>query len=249
MDRSGERIDELLWRGLRIIQNPRWFCFSLDAVLLAHFASVKKGDRVVDLGTGTGVIPLLLAARVRELNITGLEIIPQVVEMARRSVALNQLGNVVAIVEGDIKDASKILGRGQFNLVVSNPPYVQGDAGRVCSCDIKAAARTEILCNLEDVIREAAGLVNSDGRVAFVHRPSRLAGLMYLMRMYRLEPKRMRLVYPLPGREPNLVLVEGIKNRHSDLMCYSPLYVYKQPGVYSDEMKKIFAGEFLPVEW
>lgn len=244
-----ERVDSLLWRGLKIIQNPDWFCFSLDAVLLAYFATIKPGDRVVDLGTGTGVIPLLLVARTRKVNIIGLEIKAEIIGMARRTLLLNGLTEYISLVEGDIKNSAAILGRGQYDLVTSNPPYARASSGRISMSPIKAAARTEILCSLEDVVREGAGLLNAEGRLALIHRPSRLADVLFYMRQYGIEPKRMRLIHPRPEKEPNLVLVEGIKNGKKDLVVYPPLYVYDSPGAYSKEMTEIFSGSFLPEEW
>lgn len=244
MQQSEERIDDLLWRNLKIIQNPEWFCFSLDAVLLADFVTLRSGDRVADLGTGTGVIPLLLSARVRSANIVGLEIKPEVADMAQRSVALNGLARHIVIKVGDIRSAVYQLGKGAFDLVVSNPPYAPVGSGKISSSFIKAAARTEILCTLEDVIREASVLLNSEGRFALVHRPSRIGEILFLMRDFKLEPKRMRFVHPAARNEPNLVLVEGIKNGKKDVQVLPPLFIYQETGVYSEEMKTIFHGKF-----
>jgi len=242
-------MDDLIWRNLKIIQNPRWFCFSLDAILLADFATIKPGDRVVDLGTGTGVLPLLLCARVRDIRIIGLEIKAEVVDMAQRSVALNGLGEHILIREGDIRTAASDLGKGGFDLVVSNPPYAPAGSGKVSGCAIKAAARSEVLCKLEDVIQEAAALLNTEGRMALVHRPFRLTDILCSMRHSQLEPKRLRFVYPILGKEPNLVLIEGIKNGKKDLHILPPLFVYQQPGIHSEAMKEIFGGKFLSQEW
>jgi len=239
-----ERIDDLLWRNLKIIQNPQWFCFSLDAVLLADFVTLRPGDRVVDLGTGTGVIPLLLSARVRSAHILGLEIKPEVAEMAQRSVLLNDLACHIEIKVGDIKSAVYQLGKGIFDLVVSNPPYAPVGSGKISGSFIKAAARTEILCTLEDVIREASALLNSEGRFALVHRPSRIGEILSLMRDFKLEPKRMKFVHPTASKEPNLVLVEGIKNGKKDVVVLPPLFIYQETGVYSEEMKTIFHRKF-----
>ncbi|MGI6685384.1 MAG: tRNA1(Val) (adenine(37)-N6)-methyltransferase [Bacillota bacterium] len=249
MPQSGERIDDLLWRNLKIIQNPDWFCFSLDAVLLSAFATLRPGDLVVDLGTGTGVIPILLNARYKKTNICGLEIKPEVAEMAQRSVILNGLTDHIVIRVGDIKSAAEMLGKGRYDLVVSNPPYALVGSGKISFSSIKAAARSEILCTLEDVVREASLLLNSEGRFALVHRPTRLADIISLMRNYRLEPKRMRLVYPGPEKEPNLVLIEGIKNGKRDVQVLPPLFVYQKTGVHSEEMKAIFQGKILTEEW
>lgn len=248
-EEAGERVDDLLWRNLKIIQNPEWFCFSIDAVLLADFPLLRPRDRVADLGTGTGVIPLLLAARMRNTNIIGLEIKEEVAQMAERSVLLNNLAQQITIDIGDIKEASIQLGRGSFDLVVSNPPYTPVGAGRTSLSPIKAAARTEVHCSLEDVVREGAALLNSDGRFALVHRPARLAEIISLMRSCCLEPKRMRFVHPMIGREPNVVLIEGIKNGKRDVKILPPLFIYQREGIYSEEMSAIFQGKSLKKEW
>lgn len=249
MQHNGERIDDLLWRNLKIIQNPEWFCFSLDAVLLAHFATIKSGDLVVDLGTGTGVIPLLLSARMKSARIVGLELKPEVAEMAQRSVSLNNLPDHIEIRIGDIKWAGSLLGKGAFDLVVSNPPYAPVGTGKISDSSIKAAARTEIFCTLEDVIREASLLLNTEGRFALVHRPARIGEILTLMRDYRLEPKRMRFVHPMMNREPNLILVEGIKKGKREVQVLPPLFVYQEKGIHSEEMKQIFAGKLLTEDW
>ncbi|MEL7564588.1 MAG: tRNA1(Val) (adenine(37)-N6)-methyltransferase [Dehalobacterium sp.] len=244
MQQGEERIDDLLWHNLKIIQNPQWFCFSLDAVLLADFVTLRPGDRVVDLGTGTGVIPLLLSTRARGTHIVGLEIKPEVADMAQRSVALNDLARHIEIKVGDMRSAGDQLGKGVFDLVVSNPPYAPVSSGKISGSFIKAAARTEILCTMEDVIREGSALLNSEGRFAMVHRPSRIGEILSLMRNFKLEPKRMRFVHPIIDKEPNLVLVEGIKNGKKDVLVLPPLFIYQDTGVYSEEMKTIFQGKF-----
>lgn len=244
MLKEHERIDQLLWGGLRIIQNPRWFCFSVDAVILARLATLEREDRVVDLGTGTGVIPLLLSAREKNIRVTGLEITPEVVDMARRSIALNNLDSKIEIRLGDLREATLLLGRGKFNLVISNPPYGRAGSGRESVCPIKAIARTELKCSLEDVIREASGLLNSHGRFALINRSSRLTDIIFLMRKYRLEPKGLRLIAPLPGKAPNLVFVEGVKDGGQELTVYPSMFIYRESGKYSEEMEKIFSGVF-----
>ncbi|MCR6545266.1 tRNA1(Val) (adenine(37)-N6)-methyltransferase [Dehalobacterium formicoaceticum] len=249
VSQSEERIDDLLWRNLKIIQNPNWFCFSLDAVLLADFLLLRPGDRVVDLGTGTGVIPLLLAARLRNTSIIGLELKEEVAHMAERSVSLNNLNQQITIKVGDIKEASAQLGKGSFDLVVSNPPYAPMGTGKISLSPVKAAARTEVYCSLKDVIREGAALLNSEGRFALVHRPARLGEIISLMRDYRLEPKRMRFVHPMLGREPNILMIEGIKNGKRDVHILPPLFIYQKTGVYSEEMAAIFQGKILKEEW
>ena len=203
----GERIDELQRNGYRIIQNPERFCFGMDAVLLSGFARAKKQERCLDLGCGNGIIPILMEAKTEGKHFTGLEIQPESADMARRSVALNGLQDRIDIVEGDIKDASKIFGASSFHVVTTNPPYMTAQHGLTNLYEAKTIARHEVLCNLEDIIRESARLLMPGGRFYMVHRPFRLAEIISLMVQYRMEPKRMRLVYPYVDREPNMVLI------------------------------------------
>ena len=191
----GERIDELQRNGYRIIQNPEKFCFGMDAVLLSGFARAKKQERCLDLGCGNGIIPILMEAKTEGKHFTGLEIQPESADMARRSVALNGLQDRIDIVEGDIKDASKIFGASSFHVVTTNPPYMTAQHGLTNLYEAKTIARHEVLCNLEDIIRESARLLMPGGRFYMVHRPFRLADIISLMVQYRKEPKRMRLVY------------------------------------------------------
>ena len=207
----GERIDELQRNGYRIIQNPERFCFGMDAVLLSGFARAKKQERCLDLGCGNGIIPILMEAKTEGKHFTGLEIQPESADMARRSVALNGLQDRIDIVEGDIKDASKIFGASSFHVVTTNPPYMTAQHGLTNLYEAKTIARHEVLCNLEDIIRESARLLMPGGRFYMVHRPFRLAEIISLMVQYRMEPKRMRLVYPYVDREPNMVLIEGLR--------------------------------------
>jgi len=236
----GERIDELQRNGYRIIQNSKGFCFGMDAVLLSGFARVKKGERAVDLGCGTGIIPILLEAKTEGTHFTGLEIQKTSADMARRSVEMNGLSEKISIAEGDIKDALSMFGKASFDVVTSNPPYMTGKHGLVNPDEPKAIARHEVLCTLEDVITAAAGLLREGGRFYMVHRPFRLAEIMTVMVKYRLEPKRMKLVHPFADREPNMVLLEGLKGGRSRITVEKPLIVYKEPGVYTDEIYDIY---------
>lgn len=236
----GERLDDLVRDGLRIIQKPGGFCFSMDAVLLANFATVKKDDLVVDLGTGAGVVPILLATRKKARRIYGLEIQREVVGRAVRSVAGNVLSDLIEIMHGDIKEAEKLMGSGKFDLVTSNPPYMPKGRGEINPADERALARHEISCTLADVVDAGAGLLNSHGRMAVVHRPGRLADLFHLMKEHGLEPKRLRMVYPKPGRKPTMVLVEAIKNARPDLDILAPLFVYDSKGNYTPELMNIY---------
>mgnify|MGYP004456001545 FL=1 len=238
--KPGERIDELQRNGYRIIQNENGFCFGMDAVLLSGFARVKKGEQALDLGTGTGIIPILLEAKTEGEHFTGLEIQETSADMAGRSVRLNDLDQKVSIVKGDIKEATDLFGKASFDVVTSNPPYMTGQHGLVNPDMPKAIARHEILCTLEDVISQASALLKENGRFYMVHRPFRLAEIMVMMNRYRLEPKRMKLVYPFADKEPNMVLIEGLKGGRPRITIEKPLIVYQKPGVYTDEIYDIY---------
>ena len=206
-----ERIDDLQRNGYRIIQKKKGFCFGMDAVLLSGFAQVKEGEVAVDLGTGTGIIPILLEAKTKGKHFTGLEIQEEVAEMAGRSVRLNQLENRVDIVRGDIKEASRLFGKASFDVVTSNPPYMNDNHGLKNPELPKAIARHEVFCALDDVCREASLLLKSGGRFYMVHRPHRLAEIITALKTYKLEPKRMKLVHPFVDKEANMVLIEAVR--------------------------------------
>lgn len=235
-----ERVDDLQRNHYRIIQDPGRFCFGMDAVLLSGFASVKPGEHVLDLGTGTGIIPILLEAKTKGEHFTGLEIQPESADMAERSVKLNELTERINIVTGDIKEASSIFGASSFEVVTTNPPYMIGQHGISNPKDAKAIARHEILCDLDDILRESARLLKPQGRFYMVHRPFRLAEIFSKMIEYHIEPKRMKLVYPFIDKEPNMVLIEGLRGGRSRLTVEKPLIVYKEPGVYTDEIYDIY---------
>ncbi len=235
-----ERLDALHRNGYYIIQNPSKFCFGMDAVLLSGFATVKPNETAIDLGTGTGIIPILLEAKTQGKHFTGLEIQPDSADMARRSVAYNHLEDKINIEIGNIKDASTQFGASSFDVVTTNPPYMTGQHGLTNPNEAKAIARHEILCNLEDVIRESARLLKPHGRFYMVHRPFRLAEIMCLMHQYGLEAKRMRLVYPFVDKEPNMVLMEGLRGGKPRITVEKPLIVYKEPGVYTNEIYDIY---------
>ena len=241
--RADERLDDLQIKGYKIIQHPDKFCFGMDAVLLSGFAKVNEGEKALDLGTGTGILPILLEAKNEGSHYTGLEIQAESVEMARRSVLYNDLQDKIDIIEGDIKEASSIFGKASMNVVTSNPPYMTNHHGLKNPNDAKAIARHELLCTLEDVVRETAAVLKPKGRCYFVHRPSRLVEIFEAMRKYKLEPKRMRLVYPYVNKEPNMVLIEGVRGGGSQLTVEPPLIVYEAPGVYTDEIYEIYGME------
>lgn len=237
---EGERLDELHRNGYFIIQDPKRFCFGMDAVLLSGFAKAKRGERVIDLGTGTGIIPILMEAKTDAEDFTALEIQEESADMARRSVAYNHLEEKIKIVTGDIKDASARFGASSFDIVTTNPPYMIGDHGLTSENDAKAIARHEVLCTLDDILRESARLLCPGGRFYMVHRPFRLAEIFCKMVEYKIEPKRMKLVYPYIDKEPNMVLIEGMRGGKSRLTVEKPLIVYKEQGVYTDEIYEIY---------
>ena len=235
-----ERVDDLQRNGYRIIQRTDGFCFGMDAVLLSGFAMVKKGERALDLGTGTGIIPILLEAKTEGEHFSALEIQREVADMARRSVSLNGLEEKIQIVEGDIREASQIFGAASFDVVTSNPPYMN-DAHGLKNPDLpKAIARHEVLCTLDDVAREASRVLKTGGRFYMVHRPHRLAEIITVLRGYKLEPKRMKMVHPFADRDANMVLIEAVKGGGVFLKMEAPVIVFKEPGVYADEIRDVY---------
>lgn len=238
--KENERIDDLQRNGYKIIQNRDGFCFGMDAVLLSGFALVKPGEKAVDLGTGTGIIPLLLEAKNQGIHYTGLEIQEAMAEMARRSVALNHLEEKITIVTGDIKEASRLFGAASFDVVTSNPPYMNYSHGLKNPDLPKAIARHEVLCSLSDVTREAARLLRPGGRFYMVHRPHRLVEIITALKDCRLEPKRMKMVHPFADKEANMVLIEAVRGGRSMIKVEAPVIVYKEPGVYTDEIYTIY---------
>lgn len=237
---ENERLDELHRNGYYIIQDPARFCFGMDAVLLSGFARARRGERVLDLGTGTGIIPILMEAKTEAKDFTALEIQAESADMARRSVLYNHLEEKIRVVTGDIKDASGIFGASSFDIVTTNPPYMIGQHGISSGAEAKAIARHEVLCTLDDILRESAKLLVPGGRFYMVHRPFRLAEIMSKMVAYGIEPKRMQLVYPYVDKEPNMVLLEGSRGGRSRLTVEKPLIVYKEQGVYTDEIYDIY---------
>ena len=238
--KPGERLDDLQRNGLHIIQHPRAFRFGMDAVLLSGFARAEKGERTLDLGTGTCIIPLLMAAKTRGESFAALEIQPDMADMAARSVALNSLEKKITVVTGDIKEASEIFGRASFDVVTCNPPYMDQSHGLRNPDEPRAIARHELLCTFEDVAREAAAVLRPGGRFYLVHRPRRLAELICVLKNHRLEPKRMKLVHPYLESEANMVLLEAVRGGGVQLRVEPPLVVYERPGVYTREIYDIY---------
>ncbi len=237
---ENERIDDLQRNGLKIIQKTDGFCFGMDAVLLSGFAHVKRGEKVLDMGTGTGIIPLLLSAKTQGEHFTALEIQKEIAEMAARSVKMNHLEEKIEIVNGDIKEASRIFGGASFDVVTTNPPYMNDAHGLKNPTEVKAISRHEVLCTLDDVVREGAKVLKSGGRMYMVHRPHRLIEIITVMKQYKMEPKRMCMVHPFKDKEANMVLIEAVKGGGSWLKMEAPIIVYKEPGVYTDEIYSIY---------
>lgn len=238
--KEDERIDDLQRNHLKIIQKTNGFCFGMDAVLLSGFASVKQGERAIDLGTGTGIIPILLSAKTEGKEFVGLEIQEEMAEMAARSIAMNQIEDRVKIIRGDIKEAGTIFGRASFDVITSNPPYMN-DAHGLKNPDLpKAIARHEVLCTLDDVVRSAAELVRPGGRFYMVHRPHRLAELITTLKQYKMEPKRIKMVHPYQNKDANMVLIESVRGGRSMVKVEAPIIVYKEVGVYTEEICQIY---------
>ena len=237
--RPNERLDDLQ-NGYYLIQDPAGFCFGMDAVLLSSFASVRPGDNVLDLGTGTGILPVLMAARTTGTVFTGLEIQPESADMAARSVMYNHLEDRITIIRGDIKEAASLFGAASFRAVVCNPPYLPGGHGKENMSPRVSAARHEILCTLEDVIRQGAAVLKCNGRLYMVHRPQRLSEIIATLLRYRLEPKKLRFVHPYVDKEPNLVLIEAVKGVNPGLRTAAPLIVCERGGGFTEEIKEIY---------
>lgn len=238
--KENERIDDLQRNGYQIIQDSKRFCFGMDAVLLSGFARAKEGDAVLDMCTGTGIIPILMEAKTKAHHFTGLEIQEDSADMARRSVLLNHLEEKIDIVTGDVKEADTLFKAASFDVITCNPPYMTGQHGLQNKDEAKTIARHEVLCTLEDVVEAAARLLKPGGNFYMVHRPFRLAEIMVMLSKYKLEPKRMQLVYPYVDKEPNMVLIEANRGGKPRLSVEKPLIVYKEPGVYMPEIYDVY---------
>lgn len=242
---ANERLDYLLAENLRIIQSSEVFSFSLDAVLLAQFASIpyRKTGKIIDLCTGNGVIPLLLSAR-SQAHIWGIELQPRLASMAKRSVAYNHLDEQLTIIEGNVIGIEEILGTELYDTVTCNPPYfIHHPHSEKNISEHYAIARHEIELNLEQAIQAASRLLKQGGKAVFVHRPGRLADFMEWMPKYRLEPKRIRFVHPKEGKEANILLIEAIKDGKRDLKIEPPLIVYTEESEYRQEVREWLYGK------
>ena len=241
--KPGERLDDLQIKGYEIIQSPGRFCFGMDAVLLSSFAKVKRNECAIDLGTGTGILPILLEAKNEGARYVGLEIQEESADMARRSVFHNKLDQKIEIITGDIKEASSIFGAASFHVITTNPPYMIGEHGLKNDNEALYIARHEALCTLDDILRESARLLKPKGRFYMVHRPFRLAEILGKMSAYGIEPKRMRLVHPYVDKEPNMVLVEGMRGAKPRMTVEPPLIVYEKNGEYTKELLEMYGME------
>ena len=228
--KPGERLDDLQIGGLELIQNPSGFCFGVDAVFLSDFVKVKPGETVLDLGTGNGIIPILLSAKTSGKRFTGLEIQENTADMARRSVIYNHLEGRVDIVTGDIKEAAEIFKPAFFDVITTNPPYMLSQHGLRNPDDAKAIARHEVLCTLDDILRESMRLLQDKGRFYMVHRPFRLTEIMIKMNHYKIEPKRIQFIHPYIDKEPVLVLIEGVRGARPRVTVEPPIIIYRGSG-------------------
>ncbi|MCR4922471.1 MAG: tRNA1(Val) (adenine(37)-N6)-methyltransferase [Lachnospiraceae bacterium] len=237
------RIDDLQLKGYRIIQDKNKFCFGVDAVLLSDFARVKKNETLLDIGTGTGIIPILLEAKTQGKHFVGLDIQKECIELAKKSLELNGIAHKIDMICGDINNAGEIFKDRYFDVITCNPPYMIGSHGAKGENMEKAIARHEIYCTFEDIARESSRLLKNKARLYIIHRPFRLVEIFNTLTKYQLEPKRMRLVHPYADKEANMVLIEALKGASSRLEVMKPLIVHKTPGEYSDEIYEIYGKE------
>lgn len=242
---ENERIDDLEIKGMKIIQNKNGFCFGIDSVLLSDFAKeIKNGAKCVDLGTGTGILGILLCAKTNLSQIIGIEIQKEVAEMANRSIILNNLENKFKIININLKEIknNKInyLEKNSFDYIITNPPYKKLNTGKINENEKKLISRHEITASLDDFIEVANYLLKDKGTIFMVHRPERLADILEKMRKEKIEPKEIKLVYPKVNEEPNLILIKGVKNAKPFLKINKPLYIYNEDGSYTDEILKIY---------
>lgn len=239
--KENERIDDLEFKGLKIIQNEKGFCFGMDSVLLSDFAkNIKNNSTVLDLGTGTGIIPILLCGKTNLRKVVGIEIQKDVANMAKRSSQLNNLQDRFEVVNTNIIDLKNIYEKQSFDVIVTNPPYKKENTGIINENEAKLISRHEITANLEDFISISKDLLKDKGEFYMVHRPERLVDILSFMRKYKIEPKILKFVSPNKNKEPNLILIKGIKNANSFLKVEKTLYVYNEDGKYTNEILKIY---------
>lgn len=240
--RDDETLDDLQLKGIKIIQKKSGFRFGVDAVLLANFSNVKKNARVIDLCSGTGIIPFIMSGKTEAKNIVGVEIQEEFVEMANRTARINSLEDRVNFINEDLTNIKFLKTMEKAEVVTVNPPYKLQNTGIININDKNAIARHEICCTLEDVIIAARILLKDNGRFFMVHRPERIVDILTLMRKHKIEPKRIKLVHPKPNKAPNIVLIEGQRDGGSFFKFEDPLYVHMEDGSYSEDIKKIYSS-------
>lgn len=239
--KENERIDDLEYKGLKIIQNKEGFCFGIDSVLLSDFAkNIKKDAVVVDIGTGTGIISILLSKKAEIKKIYGIEIQEEVADMAKRSIKLNDLQDKIQIINKNIKNIFEEIEPNKIDAIVTNPPYMKLNTGAKNEEIKKLISRHEVECNLEDIIKISYKLLKSKGEFYMVHRAERIVDILYNLRKYKLEPKEIRFIHSKVGKEPNLVLIKAVKDAGEHLIIDTPLVVYNNEGTYTDEILKIY---------
>lgn len=243
MLKDNEQLDDLQLKGLEIIQNKNKFKFGTDAVLLSDFAKIKSGGRCIDLGTGTGILPLLISAKYKPMEIIGLEIQPEFCEMAKRSILHNGLSNLIKIVNGDIKNIKKLFVKESFENVISNPPYMKAGSGFQSEDESIAVSRHEIMCAIDDIAEASEYLLKDKGILSMVHRPNRLVDVLSALREHSMEPKTIRFVHPYAGKAPNLFLINAQKNSQPFLKIEDPLIMRTDDGEYTDEIYKMYGME------
>lgn len=239
--KENERIDDLEYKGLKIIQNKKGFCFGIDSVLLSDFAKdIKKDSKVLDLGTGTGIISILLCGKTKLKEIIGVEIQEEVCDMAKRSSILNNLQDRFKVINEDLRKICNKFPANSFDAIVTNPPYKKENTGLINENDVQKISRHEVMCNIEDIAKVSSKLLNSNCSIYMVHRPDRIIDIIEALRKYKLEPKKIRFVYPKINKEPNLVLIKATKNGRSFLKVEKPLIVYNEDGSYTNEILEIY---------
>lgn len=240
--REGERLDDLMRSGRKIIQNKSEFCFSMDSVLIAHFPRLKKNFNVLDLGTGTGVIPLLIADEVKK--ICAVELNKNMAETARRNVELNNLQEKISVMEGDYRLHREIFTAESFDLVIANPPYIPVKGGEVNKIFGVARARHEFTATLEDVVTAARYALKFHGSFCMIHIAGRLTEIIAALHRHQFEMKRLQIIQPKAGREANLIMLEAVVGaKPGSLKILPPLVVHNADNSYTDEIKKIYGLE------
>ncbi len=239
--KENERIDDLEFKDLKIIQNKDGFKFGIDSILLSDFSkNIKNNSTVLDIGTGTGIISILLSSKTNAKKIIGIEVQEEVADMARRSVKLNNLENKINIINDNINNVEKYLKKNSIDVVVTNPPYQKNNTGLKSENKKNLISRHEVECTLEDIISKSYNVLKDKGEFYMVHRPERLVDILYLMRKLKIEPKELQFIYPKYKEKANLILIKGVKNANEFLKIKNPLIIYNENGVYTKELLKIY---------